>query len=343
MKLTKFEKVLFHDENADKEKEFIPKALYYFHFLLMKVEVDPYRQWTHDLLRNYVDAFYSLCININQRNVEGINPRKKEEISQKPINIYTDDDSHITLFFTGLYSPITYQGMKNGLYFVYNSKDIYVMTRKELMETKKFAGRSLLNNIIHRDSFENELWNKDDLIIDKIQVPEVVTSVAANKLFEYDNEKKQLKPINEFHEWLHILYDGSDNLPTEFVKSFFDLSYENMNLQARNEYRKEKIAQSIKAGNEGFEFYQKILIETFRSQIDKKDELPILFYKKKSQYNYLLPMYLQNSTKPDFCIVLACIDNSKIWKPITSLNMDEVYCDIRVFGKDAILSVRDWW
>ena len=31
------------------------------------------------------------------------------------------------------------------------------------------------------------------------------------------------------------------------------------------------------------------------------------------------------------------------WIPVTSLNMDEVYRDIRLFGKDAIERDRDWW
>lgn len=68
-----------------------------------------------------------------------------------------------------------------------------------------------------------------------------------------------------------------------------------------------------------------------------------LFYKKHKKYNYLLPMYLHNSTKPDFCIVLEKNENDSSWYPVTSLNMDEVYCNIRIFGKDAILSVRNWW
>ena len=55
-------------------------------------------------------------------------------------------------------------------------------------------------------------------------------------------------------------------------------------------------------------------------------------------------MYLQNSEKPDFCVVLAKIEGAEgDWEPVTSLDMDEVYCNIRVFGKDAIERVRDWW
>ena len=140
------------------------------------------------------------------------------------------------------------------------------------------------------------------------------------------------------------MYDGSNNLPTEFVKSFFCLGYESVNLEQRNAYRKTKIEEIMaEAGDKRFEFYQKILTETFCSQIKNKDEFPIIFYKTKSRYNYLLPMYLQNSTKPDFCIVLGKKENDSSWQPRTSLNMDEVDCDIRIFGKDAILSVRNWW
>ncbi len=38
------------------------------------------------------------------------------------------------------------------------------------------------------------------------------------------------------------------------------------------------------AGDDSFEFYQKILIETFESQ-KNIDELPIIFYKKHKKYN----------------------------------------------------------
>ena len=43
-------------------------------------------------------------------------------------------------------------------------------------------------------------------------------------------------------------------------------------------------------------------------------------------------MYLHNSTKPDFCIILEKNENDSSWYPVTSLNMDEVYCNIRIFG-----------
>ena len=97
-------------------------------------------------------------------------------------------------------------------------------------------------------------------------------------------------------------------------------------------------------------YYQEIMLDTMQAILDKSNihNLPVYFYIKESTYNYLLPMYLLNSGKPDFCIVLKHMKDmhgkyTGTWEPVTSLDMDEVYCDIRVFGKDAIERVRDWW
>lgn len=39
-----------------------------YHTLLQKVEMDPYRQWTHDNLRNYICFSYDLCSKLSQYN-----------------------------------------------------------------------------------------------------------------------------------------------------------------------------------------------------------------------------------------------------------------------------------
>ena len=219
----------------------------------MKVEADPYRLWNHDLLRNYVDAFYELSLCINERNDSKGNPNKKEINSQKPINIYTDADSNLTLFFTGLYSPKSYQGLKNGLYFVYDSEHKYVLTRKEILQEDKYKEvKDLLSKIIHRDSFENELWNNKDLEITEIPTPERLNSQTA-----YNDILKAKNDGTKLHGWLHILYDGSNNLPTEFVKSFFCLGFENINIEKRNEYRNIKIKKWLRQEMKVLNFIKK--------------------------------------------------------------------------------------
>lgn len=395
------------------QKGFNPYVIRLFHTLLQKVEMDPYRQWTHDLLRNYVNASYIFCCKLNKiLDFQG---------QKLTINKYDAEDECLKVFFTGLYTPETYQGLKNGLYFVGNRQsdeygwNLCVMTRKEIFETtKEFNGKDVLRQIDHRDSFENELVSHEALRIKTINLPNIMCAKKANEIIKEHNIKiKKVKDIlqaidkdknleqifkkhNEFiktllgrrkidvatnnkeeiagvlkdiedkitgNSWLHILRDGIDNLPTDFVLSFFDKWFEVSNPVERYKKRKEWIEECIEescSDNEvnSFKYYQEIMLETMQSFLDESiiQNLPAFFFlnvKELSQgklegdleYNYLLPMYLQNSRKPDFCIVLRRKknDNTCVWEPVTSLNMDEVYCDIRVFGKDAIERVRDWW
>lgn len=339
---------------------FSPCVIHLFHTLLQKVERDSYRKWTHDLLRNYVNATYELCKFINQ---------KLSEQSGKPeINFGADVDTDLQLFFTGLYTPKTYQGLKNGLYFVGNpSNGFSVMTRKEIHEASEFNGNEVLKHIDHRDSFENELVGNEDLKLVNIRI--------LNTPINSDAKVDPMSPDTAYYlshispskireeiagkRWLHLLKDGIDDVPEVFVKSFF-------NIPRKNEINWDKIKGYVKTDIEHkkirFVYYQQIIIDTINKQNSNKEYLPIIFYinppkdsaedrnntsekdTEAYKYNYLLPMYLQNSEKPDFCVVLAKIEGTEgDWEPVTSLDMDEVYCDIRVFGKDAIERVRDWW
>lgn len=355
MKLTDFERVYLRIK-PDKYG-FNPYVIKIFHTLLQKVEREPYRKWTHDLLRNYVNAAYQLCITLNT----DVNATEENKI-----NLYKKN--HLNVYFTGLYTPKTYQGLKNGLYFVGNpSNGFSVMTRKEILEASEFDGNDVLKHIDHRDSFENELVGNEDLKLVNIRI--------LNTPINSDAKVDPMSPDTAYHlshisrsdireeiagkRWLHLLKDGIDDVPETFVKSFF-------NIPRKNEINWDKIKGYFKTDIEHkkirFVYYQQIIIDTINKQNSNKEYLPIIFYinppkdsdedrnntsekdTEAYKYNYLLPMYLQNSEKPDFCVVLAKIEGTEgDWEPVTSLDMDEVYCDIRVFGKDAIERVRDWW
>lgn len=89
---------------------------------------------------------------------------KQEEKNESPqVNLYEDYDTNLKVFFTGLYTPGTYQGLKNGLYFVINPSinpsvepKISVKTRKEIFEAdqKEIDGEKVLRQIDHRDSLK---------------------------------------------------------------------------------------------------------------------------------------------------------------------------------------------
>lgn len=421
MNLTYFEKSFLlgginpQKKNDESTKKFNPYVVRLFHTLLQKVEMDPHRQWTHDLLRNYVNATYIFCLKLNKYFAN--------KGQQKAINYYEGNSECLRVLFTGLYTPETYQGLKNGLYFVATRKDVNsqwdlsVMTRKDIFEEgNNVKWKNKLENIDHRDSFENELVSHEALRINTIKLPDIMCAQRASGIIKEHNEKikkvkdilqaidkdknleqifkeniefiktqlgkrkidvatknkkeiaKVLKNIEDKitgNSWLHILRDGIDNLPTDFVLSFFDKWYEVSNpverYKTRKEWIKERIEESCSDnGVNSFKYYQEIMLETMQPFLDESiiQNLPAFFFlnvKELSQeklegdldYNYLLPMYLQNSGKPDFCIVLRHTKKdgkyTGAWEPVTSLNMDEVYCDIRVFGKDAIERVRDWW
>ena len=403
MKLTYFERSFLQikslknwspDDNLSNNKNeeigFNPLVIQCFRSLLIKAENNNRRKWTLDLLRNYIDASYSLCTLINNirdnklptnikkarqtngdRNEEQANDEKDKDQSndekdkKKSINIYEekepekdkaegdsedkDDDKkpRLKVFFTGLYTPDTYCGQKNGLYFVHNGDKNIVMTREEILDTN--WGAEVLNKINHRDSYENELPIDK---IDCINIPEVIKSSEAEKYIGKSSEDvKYIKGDEQKYHWLHILKDGIDNIPNEFVKSFFNRPYINFAYNKEYKQRKDDIIKCVKYGDGSFECYQEIIIESIKQQSQKCRTFPTVFYKEGKRIQYLMPVYLLNSDKPDFCIILGKKDKDKdkgkdgetrVWEPITSLNMDEAYCDILVFGTDAVRRV-DWW
>lgn len=216
MKLTDFERVYLRIK-PDKYG-FNPYVIKIFHTLLQKVEREPYRKWTHDLLRNYVNAAYQLCITLNT----DVNATEENKI-----NLYKKN--HLNVYFTGLYTPKTYQGLKNGLYFVGNpSNGFSVMTRKEILEASEFDGNDVLKHIDHRDSFENELVGNEDLKLVNIRI--------LNTPINSDAKVDPMSPDTAYYlshisrsdireeiagkRWLHLLKDGIDDVPEAFVKSF---------------------------------------------------------------------------------------------------------------------------
>ena len=171
MNLTYFEKsFLLGISNPQKKKDksikkFNPYVVRLFHTLLQKVEMDPHRQWTHDLLRNYVNATYIFCIKLNKFFAN--------KGQQKAINYYEGNSECLRVLFTGLYTPETYQGLKNGLYFVATRKDVNsqwdlsVMTRKDIVdERNNVTWKNELENILNTHILYSNKLNQNTFNID---------------------------------------------------------------------------------------------------------------------------------------------------------------------------------
>ena len=94
MRITDFEKNFLGIDGGN--DEFNPYVIRLFHTLLQKVERDPYRKWTHDLLRNYVNASYCFCCNLNDSRKAKIasqdaNAIRKAKIASQDANAIRKD------------------------------------------------------------------------------------------------------------------------------------------------------------------------------------------------------------------------------------------------------------
>ena len=236
MRITDFEKNFLGIDGGN--DEFNPYVIRLFHTLLQKVERDPYRKWTHDLLRNYVNASYCFCCNLNDSRKAKIasqdanairkdkiasqEAKSKEKNESPQVNLYEDYDTNLKVFFTGLYTPGTYQGLKNGLYFVINPSvepKISVKTRKEIFEAdqKEIDGEKVLRQIDHRDSFENELVGVEDLNINKISLLDKMSPEDTNEIIKKksinddyfttnDTKKNCSRKIRVIKRWKDCFY-----------------------------------------------------------------------------------------------------------------------------------------
>lgn len=117
MRITDFEKNFLEIDGGN--DEFNPYVIRLFHTLLQKVERDPYRKWTHDLLRNYVNASYCFCKILNDKRkdkktsqdtairkakIASQEAKSKEQKEQGEknefplVNLYEDDDTNLKVF-----------------------------------------------------------------------------------------------------------------------------------------------------------------------------------------------------------------------------------------------------
>lgn len=219
MKLTDFEREILKVKGTNENSDFNSLVVFYFHQLLVKIKNEDVRNWTHDLLRNYVNVFYLLS-----KQIESNMGRFRS------FNYYDDPDNPgLYVFFTGLYAEKSLHGFNNGLYFVCSKDSVSILSREDLM--KKPNGYKILTEITHRESFENELTLEQGLQVKDILVPDVISSKDAQPYVAMDKQN---------NHWLHILIDGIDNLPTAFVQSFFNLDFENFIPDKRKEYRRKK-------------------------------------------------------------------------------------------------------
>lgn len=308
------------------------EVLKLYYDILCKVEKDPFRYWNISSLRNYLKYFYRLS-------------KYMAGVTKIAFNIY--EECEFSIFFTGLYSKYKNKGCKEGLFIVCQRQDNTIgKCVKSYSDLRESGFNDRLDDIIIKSTFEEYYYLSFD------GAPRKIREIENLSNFDYNNYKKDKETNKYIDTRLHILIDGVDNIPGDFFKILYGIDpnkYINLN------YKKQVVLNSTKKkSKQQFLDYQRAMIEAIKKAIEKAkndnmfNQLPLNFFNTKRKYQetpfqYLLPIDFTGTGNPDFC---ACIDVDKegTGRLKTILNMNnEAYGNVRVFGKDAVESVKDWW
>ena len=325
-----------------------------YYEILRIVEKDPFKYWNIYALRNYLWYFYKLSKYMSD-SISGLSELPKYDHKSTPLNIYTKPD--FAIFFTGLYSKYRDKACIEGLFIVCqrqadNNIDRRVMTYSQLRNSDF---KKCLDDLTVTSTVEN-YFNLLDVAPEKIEKIE--------GLSEIDNNTTDGKNNGKYIDTrLHILIDGVDNIPLDYMRILYGIKPNDMiSCGKKKKYTKVEdtvsysvediVSDSVKDNSEQFKNYQKAMIDAINKAIQKAKEykfnhLPLNFFSNNSEelenpFQYLLPIDFTGTGNPDFCACIS-VDAKGTGRLKTILNMNEVYGNVRVFGMDAVESVKDWW
>ena len=330
-------------ENLDTDsKQTTPKdsifrdvsVLKLYYDILRNVEKDPFKYWNIYALRNYLWYFYEL----SQSMYSSI-----RHIIPNPLNIFVS--SGFAIFFTGLYSKLKNKGSKEGIFIVCKKQEDETINRCVMSYSELLASdfKEGLDQITMKSTFEEYLPLAIEGAPATIEKIEGFSNDEYNNYEMYDNG-------NYKDTRLHILIDGVDNIPNDYFRILYGICPGNKYVDFNN--KKRIVLESVQKGTNEFNNYQNAMIEAINKAIEtaKNDnnfnQLPLNFYSNPktigNPFQYLLPIDFTGTGNPDFCACIS-VDAKGTGRLKTILNMNEVYGNVRVFGMDAVESVKDWW
>lgn len=316
-----------------------------YYEILRIVEKDPFKYWNICALRNYLWYFYKLSKHMSD-SILGFSERPKSDHKLTPLNIYAD--LNLAIFFTGLYSKYRNKACIEGLFIVCQRQDENninrsVMTYSQLRDSdfKKYLDDLTVTSTV------KDYFNLLNVAPEKIEKIEGLSEINNNTTYDKNKKGKYIDTR------LHILVDGVDNIPLDYFRILYGICPDKHDKQVDLNNKKQIVLESVQKGTNEFKHYQKAMIDAINKAILSAEEykfnhLPLNFYSNNSKglenpFQYLLPIDFTGTGNPDFCACIS-VDTSGTGRLKTILNIrNEVYGNVRVFGKDAVESVKDWW
>lgn len=310
-----------------------------YYNILRRVEKDPFKYWNIYALRNYLWYFYKLSKYMTSSMLNMI---------PKPLNIY--ESPGFAIFFTGLYSKLKNKGSKEGIFIVCEKQEDGTINRRVMPYSDLLTSdfKEGLDQITMKSTFEEYYLLANDLLANEGSSPETIKKIEGFSNDEYNNYEKYDND-NYKDTRLHILIDGVDNIPNDYFRILYGIS-SGKNVDKNN--KKQIVLKSVQNGTKKPTKYKETMIKAINKAIEsaEKDnnfnQLPLNFYRSPkilgNPFQYLLPIDFTGTGNPDFCACIS-VDDNGTGKLRTILNMNEVYGNVRVFGKEAVESVKDWW
>lgn len=316
-----------------------------YYEILCIVEKDPFKYWNICALRNYLWYFYKLSKHMSD-SILGFSERPKSDHKLTPLNIYAD--LNLAIFFTGLYSKYRNKACIEGLFIVCQRQDENninrsVMTYSQLRDSdfKKYLDDLTVTSTV------KDYFNLLNVAPEKIEKIEGLSEIDNNTTYDKNKKGKYIDTR------LHILIDGVDNIPLDYFRILYGICSDKHDKQVDLNIKKRIVLESVQKGTNEFKHYQEAMKDAINKAILSAEEykfnhLPLNFYSNNSKglenpFQYLLPIDFTGTGNPDFCACIS-VDTSGTGRLKTILNIrNEVYGNVRVFGKDAVESVKDWW
>lgn len=191
-----------------------------YYDILRIVEKDPFKYWNIYALRNYLWYFYKLSKHMSD-SILGYSERPMSDHKLTPLNIYADLD--LAIFFTGLYSKYRNQACIEGLFIVCqrqadNNIDRRVMTYSQLL---KSGFKECLDDLTVTSTVE-DYFHLLDVAPEKIEKIEGLSEIDNNTTYVKNKKGKFIDTR------LHILIDGVDNIPLDYMRILYGIKRNDM-------------------------------------------------------------------------------------------------------------------
>lgn len=304
------------------------KVFNIFHKLIPKLINEHKRPWTVKSLQNYIDKLYIRADAVNKES-DYQNGGLSEAADYKILNTSLFDKDKNKIFFIAVLNETIFSPLLDTGFFTISelenkefSNKKYIIeeckkTKNVHFETIKYNTREISEKInFHYEETEDKVLEK----YKNYSIEFTKYLCSKNHQEKVKKVKKPIKPNERLKGWHHIIIDGINNFPIEFLNQYF--SERLFFLGTKEKIRlQNKLIQEDAAFDNLKEILEAAITETLKLFTVRKNLIAPSYFPKTNEMSYLLPIYLTDSEhkKPDFVFLFNIKSDQDI---IEEINID---------------------